>query len=78
MKNRSLDEAIQIQDNRNDNTRRNNHMVQPIIQWSLNNRFIVIIASLLILGLGAIAATQIPLDAVPDLTNVQVQVLTNS
>ena len=53
-------------------------MVQPIIQWSLNNRFIVIIASLLILGLGAIAATQIPLDAVPDLTNVQVQVLTNS
>ena len=73
-----MDEAIQIQDNRNDNTRRNNHMVQPIIQWSLNNRFIVIIASLLILGLGAIAATQIPLDAVPDLTNVQVQVLTNS
>ncbi|MFM8573438.1 MAG: efflux RND transporter permease subunit, partial [Pirellula sp.] len=53
-------------------------MVQPIIQWSLQNRFIVIIASLLILGLGFVAATQIPLDAVPDLTNVQVQVLTNS
>lgn len=53
-------------------------MVQPIIRWSLQNRFIVIIASLLILGLGFVAATQIPLDAVPDLTNVQVQVLTNS
>jgi heavy metal efflux system protein len=53
-------------------------IVQRIIQWSLQNRFIVLIASLLILGMGFIAATQIPLDAVPDLTNVQVQVLTNS
>ena len=53
-------------------------MVQRIIHWSLNNRFIVLIASLLILGMGFVAATQIPLDAVPDLTNVQVQVLTNS
>ena len=53
-------------------------MVQRIIQWSLQNRFIVLIASLLILGMGFVAATQIPLDAVPDLTNVQVQVLTNS
>ncbi|MCE2784882.1 MAG: CusA/CzcA family heavy metal efflux RND transporter [Pirellula sp.] len=53
-------------------------MVQRIIHWSLQNRFIVLIASLLILGMGFVAATQIPLDAVPDLTNVQVQVLTNS
>lgn len=53
-------------------------IVQRIIQWSLQNRFIVLIASLLILGMGFVAATQIPLDAVPDLTNVQVQVLTNS
>ena len=53
-------------------------MVQRIIQWSLQNRFLVLIASLLILGMGFVAATQIPLDAVPDLTNVQVQVLTNS
>jgi cobalt-zinc-cadmium resistance protein CzcA len=53
-------------------------MVQRIIHWSLQNRFIVLIASLLILGMGLVAATQIPLDAVPDLTNVQVQVLTNS
>ena len=53
-------------------------IVQRIIQWSLQNRFIVQIASLLILAMGFVAATQIPLDAVPDLTNVQVQVLTNS
>jgi cobalt-zinc-cadmium resistance protein CzcA len=53
-------------------------MVEPIIRWSLQNRFIVILLSLLILGMGFIAATTIPLDAVPDLTNVQVQILTNS
>jgi cobalt-zinc-cadmium resistance protein CzcA len=53
-------------------------MVEPIIRWSLQNRFIVILLSLLILGMGFIAASTIPLDAVPDLTNVQVQILTNS
>jgi len=53
-------------------------MLEHLIGWSLNNRFIVIVLSLLILGGGVVAALSIPLDAVPDLTNVQVQVLTNS
>jgi heavy metal efflux system protein len=53
-------------------------MIHHIIDWSLNNRFIVLLLSIMILGMGAIAASTIPLDAVPDLTNVQVQVLTNS
>jgi heavy metal efflux system protein len=53
-------------------------MVHHLIDWSLNNRFIVILLSFLTLGIGAFAATSIPLDAVPDLTNVQVQILTNS
>jgi cobalt-zinc-cadmium resistance protein CzcA len=53
-------------------------MVNPIIDWSLNNRFIVILLSFVILGAGFFAASTIPLDAVPDLTNVQVQILTNS
>ncbi len=53
-------------------------MVNHIIDWSLNNRFIVMLLSLLVLGMGGIAASNIPLDAVPDLTNVQVQVLTSS
>jgi len=53
-------------------------MVNFLIDWSLNNRFIVMLMALVILGLGCFAATTIPLDAVPDLTNVQVQVLTNS
>lgn len=53
-------------------------MVNHVIDWSLNNRFIVILLSILTLGLGGYAATTIPLDAVPDLTNIQVQILTNS
>ncbi len=53
-------------------------MVNQLIEWSLNNRFIVMLLAVIALGLGGFAATTIPLDAVPDLTNVQVQVLTNS
>lgn len=53
-------------------------MVNFLIDFSLNNRFIVILLSFAILGMGVFAAATIPLDAVPDLTNVQVQVLTNS
>ncbi|MGC6441533.1 MAG: efflux RND transporter permease subunit [Rubripirellula sp.] len=53
-------------------------MVNYLIDFSLNNRFIVILLSLAILGAGFFAAATIPLDAVPDLTNIQVQVLTNS
>ncbi|HBJ35743.1 MAG TPA: CusA/CzcA family heavy metal efflux RND transporter [Planctomycetaceae bacterium] len=53
-------------------------MINHVIDFSLNNRFIVLLASVAILGMGFFAASTIPLDAVPDLTNVQVQVLTNS
>ncbi|MCA9168719.1 MAG: efflux RND transporter permease subunit [Planctomycetales bacterium] len=53
-------------------------MVKHIISWALENRFIVILLSIVLLGVGLIAAKTLPLDAVPDLTNVQVQVLTTS
>ncbi|MBM3963700.1 MAG: efflux RND transporter permease subunit, partial [Planctomycetes bacterium] len=53
-------------------------MVNHIIDWSLNNRFIVMLLSFVIIGAGFFAASKIPIDAVPDLTNVQVQILTNS
>ncbi len=53
-------------------------MVNHLIDFSMNNRFIVVLVSLAVLGMGAFAASTIPLDAVPDLTNVQVQILTNS
>ena len=53
-------------------------MVNALIDFSLNNRFIVILLSFAILGVGVFAAATIPVDAVPDLTNVQVLVLTTS
>jgi cobalt-zinc-cadmium resistance protein CzcA len=53
-------------------------VVNHIIAWSLDNRFIVMLLAVVLLGAGVVSVTTLPLDAVPDLTNVQVQVLTTS
>ncbi|RLT21734.1 MAG: efflux RND transporter permease subunit [Planctomycetota bacterium] len=53
-------------------------MVNFIIDWSLENRFIVMLLAVVLLGAGFVSMSTLPLDAVPDLTNVQVQVLTTS
>jgi cobalt-zinc-cadmium resistance protein CzcA len=53
-------------------------VVNHIIEWSLENRFIVLLLAVVLLGVGVLSAMTLPLDAVPDLTNVQVQVLTTS
>ncbi|MFM8284560.1 MAG: efflux RND transporter permease subunit [Planctomycetaceae bacterium] len=53
-------------------------MVSSIIEWSLGNRFVVILLAIVLMGVGFVAVSSLPLDAVPDLTNVQVQVLTTS
>lgn len=53
-------------------------MVNHIIEWSLENRFIVMLLAVVLLGVGLMSASTLPLDAVPDLTNIQVQVLTTS
>ncbi len=53
-------------------------MVKHLIEWSLENRFIVMLMAIILLGAGAYSASSLPLDAVPDLTNVQVQILTTS
>lgn len=53
-------------------------MVYRLIDWSLDNRFLVMILAIVLLGAGAYSVTHLPLDAVPDLTNTQVQVLTTS
>ena len=53
-------------------------MIERILEWSLQNRVMVIIASLVLVAGGLTAMSQLPIDAVPDVTNVQVQVLTSS
>ena len=53
-------------------------MIESILRWSLRNRLLVILGALLLVGVGLDAMRRLPIDAVPDVTNVQVQVLTSS
>ncbi|HWE37257.1 MAG TPA: CusA/CzcA family heavy metal efflux RND transporter [Isosphaeraceae bacterium] len=53
-------------------------MLNALIESSLRNRFLVIVGTLLVAGMGVYAALRLPIDAVPDLTNVQVQVITEA
>ena len=49
-----------------------------VVGWSLRNRPIVIVATLLFVIFGLRSALKLPIDAVPDVTNVQVQVITSA
>jgi cobalt-zinc-cadmium resistance protein CzcA len=51
-------------------------VLSGVIEWSLANRALVIALFVLMALGGLYAATQIPVDAVPDLVNIQVQVVT--
>jgi cobalt-zinc-cadmium resistance protein CzcA len=53
-------------------------MIRKLIDLSLDNRLLVVAFWLLVAALGVRAVLELPIDAVPDVTNVQVQVLTNS
>ncbi len=53
-------------------------MINRIVDLSLDNRFLVLVLWLLVVVLGLRSLRELPIDAVPDVTNVQVQVLTNS
>jgi cobalt-zinc-cadmium resistance protein CzcA len=49
-----------------------------IIDFVLNNRFLVFLGTILLLSAGVYSASRLPVDAVPDVTNVQVQVMTTA
>ncbi|NOT07328.1 MAG: efflux RND transporter permease subunit [Gemmatimonadales bacterium] len=53
-------------------------MIEHILEWSLRNRFLVLALALLLVVGGVAALRTLPIDAVPDVTNVQVQVLTSA
>jgi cobalt-zinc-cadmium resistance protein CzcA len=52
-------------------------MIRRIVDFSLDNRLLVLVLWLLVAALGVRSLLRLPIDAVPDVTNVQVQVLTN-
>lgn len=53
-------------------------MLTSLINLSLNNRFLVIVLFALMAFGGGVSALYIPIDAVPDMTNTQVLVLTKA
>ena len=53
-------------------------MLTKLIEFCMENRFLVIILIALVSLFGAYNAVHIPIDAVPDMTNTQVQVITSA
>ncbi|SCA56695.1 copper/silver efflux system, membrane component [Candidatus Terasakiella magnetica] len=52
-------------------------MISNIIHWSINNRLIVILMTVLFVGWGSYSVMKTPLDAIPDLSDVQVIIKTS-
>ena len=52
-------------------------MIAHIIDWSIRNRVLVILLTVMLTGWGIYAVQQTPLDAIPDLSDVQVIIKTS-
>ena len=53
-------------------------MINNIIAFSVRNKLIIGLFTAIIIGWGSYSLTNIPIDAVPDITNNQVQIITTS
>ena len=53
-------------------------MIDKIILFSINNKFLIGLLTLALIVVGVWSMTRVPLDAVPDITNNQVQVITQA
>jgi len=52
-------------------------MIEGIIRWSVQNRFFVLLATLILVGVGGWSLKNTPVDAIPDLSDVQVIIKTS-
>jgi len=52
-------------------------MIEAIIRWSIHNRFFVLLATAILIGVGFYSVKNTPVDAIPDLSDVQVIVKTS-
>ncbi len=52
-------------------------MIEAIIRWSVGNRFFVLLATAILVGVGLYAVKNTPVDAIPDLSDVQVIIKTS-
>src|SRR5436190_12948504 len=53
-------------------------MLDKIIRFSIKNKLIIAIFTLALIAWGSYSVKQLPIDAVPDITNNQVQILTTA
>ncbi len=51
-------------------------MLSHLITFVMRQRALVLMAALILIGIGVFSALRLPIDAVPDITNIQVQVNT--
>jgi len=52
-------------------------MIAAIIRWSIANRFFVLLGTAILIGVGAYSVRNTPIDAIPDLSDVQVIIKTS-
>ena len=52
-------------------------MIAAVIRWSARNVFLVLLGTLAVIAAGVLAVEKIPLDALPDLSDVQVILMTD-
>ena len=53
-------------------------MIERLVALALNQRFVVAILTLFVVGYGVHSALKLPIDAFPDVTNIQVQVISQA
>src|SRR5580692_3005244 len=51
-------------------------MIRALVNFALNNRFIVVVGAILLLGWGAFSFHNLPVEAYPDVANNYVQIIT--
>src|SRR6202049_2090380 len=51
-------------------------MIEKLVDFSLENRFLILAAAILLLGWGAISFHQLPVEAYPDVANNYVEIIT--
>ena len=53
-------------------------MLDKIIQFSIKNKFVILLFTLVLIAWGSYSIKHLPLDALPDVTNNQVQIITTA
>lgn len=53
-------------------------MLDKIIQFSIRNKFVILLFTLVLIAWGSFSLKNLPLDALPDVTNNQVQIITTA